>query len=257
MQRRTFKRPRTTVRFRRSGMATSQRKADRPKWNVGNFNINSRVSVLSGFSDPAATNVVVPLAMIPLLTPEGDNSDRFNQRMLRSIEIGGIVWTAGMDMDQTNMDQIGDFTGDINLFGQQLLVTDTVNGDGVPNSVLFPWHLTTQPTTTTASLLNQDHDSPQRILDRWADHFYLEYGTRVVAGGTSTTFIQQPLQQATVRARRERSKRLRLRLDPEHVLQFVFVTSKGPVYPVVEPPIDFEREILHWVIGTIYYRYRF
>lgn len=239
---------RAAPRFRRNGLRTSTRKVEAPRWQVGNFKLETDVGVV-GDSAPDSVNVVVPLAQIPLLTPESTNGERFNQRMIKAVDIGGLVWDAYM-LPNWGTDLAADFTGTVDLWGQQLLVTDRLSPDGSPTAAVeAPWDLTTQPTTSVALTNTGDDDYPLRIHDRWSEYYRFEIDARAQANIT----VVRPEDTRVVTGRRSRSKRLKLRIDGTHTLAFTFVTTKGNNFPVTE----IERSIKHCVIGTIYYRYVF
>lgn len=241
--------PRARFAFRRRNpLRTSSRKVEAPRWQVGNFKLETDVGVV-GNEAPESVNVVVPIAQIPLLTPESTNGERFNQRMIKAVDIGGIVWD-GFMLPNWGTDLPGDFTGTVDVWGQQLLVTDRLSPDGSPTAAVeAPWDLTTQPVTSVALTTTGDDDYPLRIHDRWSQYFRFEIDTRAQANIT----IVRPEDVRTVDTRRSRSKRLRLRIDGTHTLAFTFVTTKGSNFPQEE----IERSIKHCVLGTIYYRYVF
>jgi len=242
--------------FRRrvSPMRTSDRKANRPRWNVGNFNLNSEVPVNYSVSQPY-TNTMIALAQSASRVGDdsgGGSQGRSITRAVRFLDIGGIVITAGWNrVAQLVTADLADDSDALDQMCQQLIVVDRLDGTGAPLSIAYDWGLNTVPTgsTTSSSSANEPQDAPTRILKRWGGHQSFAFDPASITSSTSFARTQE-----VRNSRWSYNLRLRLRLDPEHGLWLVNHARR--IFSA-DAELNIDRANRFWAFGTIYYRWSF
>jgi len=224
-------------------MITSTRKAQRPKWNVGNFSFYNEVLQNYADAQPFA-NVWSQIAQVSVLQA---STDPYAGRAIRFIDIGGIVIHSGFLPSAPPSDNSSWDGYDPTINVQQALVVDRVGADGAPIAVEWDMLRSTQPVASTAVSGTQQDDLPTRILRRWGGVQTYEYNS---LGGTSTDRI---IPQTDVAQNRwSHNLRLKLRLDADHGLYFVQSVRR---YSVADGDLPLERGARHWAFGTVYYRF--
>lgn len=228
---------------RRRRFGTSTRRLHPPsKWQWGNFRLSAEILLNS--STPTFNQMTLMARAENLVNPSGSDAGETAMRLtlnrsVRAIEIGGLVWTQGID-NASNWS-----SSPVLSLNQQLLVMDRIDADGAPASVLYDFAANTQPVTTSGLDTTEDADAPIRIIDRWADQLDHEWRT-----GVTTTEPGFPGMVQTNRNRRMRSLRLRARILPDFGLYW-FATSRL----VNATPVGEDFTIRHWIVGSIYYRW--
>lgn len=225
--------------FRRRRGSLNWRKSEKPRmWQVGNFNIRLPVIFQVGANPQEffATQLAAPGTFLPGTTAD----QRMLNTAVRRIEIGGIVWSQMVTVDEWNTDQSGQ---NWSFILQTLLTVNNVDVDGNAIGIDYPWGSNTPPIVNQPAAEIENRDEPVRILDRW---------------GTVQNSHVSALPAGTARGipiglvNRSRSLRLRVPIKEDQSINWTFHgTQIGPGF-VGTDLVQFNCDIM----GTIYYRYR-
>lgn len=230
-------------------MRVSTRKAERPRWQWGNFHVVANPAL--NFSDGQPyINVVSVLTPWSGIAPDESAIGGFAaQRAVRFIDVGGLVFDAGMANDNGTFDDRSDINGSLDWFTMGILCTDTVHSDGQPNCIDYDWGRTTQPVSIASQQIvsAERRDAPTRVLWRWAEYFNNDTITATDAG---TTLFQRS-QLEVQRARRYRSLKLKVRLSSEDVLTYHHFIRRSDTSTTA----NIIRGCKSWFTGSFYYRY--
>jgi len=229
---------------RRRFRSVTDKKMSRPKvWQWANFNIQN---VLSPDGFGAAQNVVTVLAQInDRLGDDGATPGRALKGAVKRLELGGIVWNAGVDTDFIDPSQL---VSQEARSVQMIWAFDRLDALSQPGSITTPWQLSMPPVVaidaTTFPLADEDESNyPTRVVRRFADVH--EYGVFLD--------VDSKVAQGVTRSRWSGNLRLRQFLDEDHALvlhqfahnEFGFGSSVDAVFT------------RFWCIGSLYYRWRF
>lgn len=231
----------------------SRRKADsQTRWQWANFKFRNGLGNAE-FTPNTSSNLINVLATIDnhfaMSESPGGQGNSLN-RAVRYLDIGGIVFTAGID-PVTNNDEAGDLGGTLEAMMQTLLCTGDLDPDGVFQATDYDFGLNTQPIilANSNSILAERRDAPSRIHWRCAENFNYEIDVTGNPGITEVRAVQTPV----YRARWQRSIRLRLRLDSTKALVFFNTFRTGPNWPSFE----IVRSAVFWQVGSLFYRWVF
>lgn len=227
--------------FRRKRTALNWQKAQSPRrWNVGNFNLNTFIQIddASSLTGEFAAQLVATPSNFLVLDPMDIPRSQDNRQLIssiRRIDVGGLVFTQGIDIVQAG----NIVAGTLSVKMMHLWTVNALDTDGFAVGIDYPWGLNGAPITNTGSQILENQDEPLRILDRVTEN----YSSADISAG-----LEGP--QPIFRFRRSRSLRLKLPIDDKKCLCFTqyFIPNQtiGP---------DDELVIHSWVTGTIYYKY--
>jgi len=225
---------------RRRGSLNWSRVNPPRKWQFANFNIEHSFTLdeTSATSEFIATFMASP-SNFTLFT---GSTDLAVKEALRRIEVGGVVWNEGWSVPTVTA--TGGLAEPHLLRCQTLWTMNWLDENEFPISSAFDWSSNGQPITTPL-VTNEEVDEPIRVLDRWTSQILV--GDRDVnASGTVGGYIQ------TSNPVRGRSLRLRAPIDGKRALLLTSFIDPGPSFIAGETVV-----VDHWVIGSMYYRYRY
>jgi len=226
--------------FRGRRRSVTNLKVGRPKvWQAAFFHFDNAAIHDSSVSN----NVVTVVAQIPDRIGDSTNANgRVLMQAARKLELGGIVWTAGID---DNRIVAADFpTAGQPFFSDYSMVWayDRLDASLAPCAINVNWNNTTSPCSVASAAAADDIEDayPERIIKRFDE--------RRVYGGQSFGLDAPAMDQQTSHIRWRGNLRLRQYLDDSHCLVFHqfnqdtlgFPTSLGTAF---------------WCRGTLYYRW--
>jgi len=230
----------------------SRNRTHQPKrtghWQRANLALSFENIIENPATEP--TNLVAVLAQITNhLGDDSTASGRLESSTVKFLEIGGIVF----DWQMMLTDLVQDFgsppTYDVALFpAQMLIVSDRLDVDGNPCSIVPNWFSSTVPIPVANAIQLQDLDDkfPTRVHWRHSRTLVQGYGDFPALGGNFQT--SQPV----VLAQGSANLRLRLALDDEHCLAMHFgLNTGGSASTVTAAAVTLN------VFGSMYYRIRY
>lgn len=219
------------------------------RWEHANISLHITRTVTNN-SDTCFNNFVA-LASVLNLADAATATGLAYVNQVRHIEIGGIVCSYGCedvslaeDMDLTAISQ--------ETYCRFMILSDRVNGAGVPQGISAPFQRSTTPVITLAGMTpstDQEQDFPEQIhyQDTWRCNTSNQEFTGANAGSLYGLHGQRvnPNRQGRV------NKRLRLIIDELHGLYVNFALYTGASYAVPQA-----RSYSTFVEGYLYYRVR-
>jgi len=235
-RRRTFPKRRRGPRIRKSTEPT--------RWETCNFFFDSVDDIDAG----GFLNESVELFKIQdhIGGAAGSAVGRSLAAISRRIEIGGVVFSHGVDLVGTDQISGGFDSSESGYFHGIYLVTDRLDAAGLP--VALPdWTTNQAPIATAPSAVSDDDEFPMRV--HWRDQFGFAAG----AQGLGQTSIQYANWSKSPHPVRTESLRIRRWLDDEQGLYFQFYDFFNGVNADAGAVLTLHK----WVWGTVYYRWRF
>lgn len=239
--RRSFSFSRAPFRRRRF-QGVNNRKVSQPvKWEWANFSFANVIAPEGAF---AAQNIVTLVAaMDDRLGDSGTAQGRALMHAARRLELGGIVWYAGVDVQQITP---ANRTAEMVRERHMVWAFDRLDATGIPVAINTDWAASDPPIATidatNPAATIDEAQYPQRIIRRWTEQ--ASYGI----------FLSADSAVSTVHNRSRWSGNLRLRqfLDEDHCLVFhQFNHNRVGVFASAAVRERF------WCTGTLYYRWRF
>jgi len=231
---------RSFSKFRSRRRAVTNFKVGRPaRWQFANFSFRN---FMAPDGSGSAQNIVTVVAQIDdRIGDTATDQGRALNNATRRLEIGGIVWHAGIDYVFTDpVDLQTTAVRECHL----VWAFDRLNDLGQPAAILTDWSLSQTPVVAVGggSPVQNDFVFPDRVIRRYSDvRSYRKQGLGLDA---------PPVQQETRRSRWSGNLRLRQFLDDSHCLVFhQFVKNVTTVQDTVED--------VYWCNGTVYYRFVF
>lgn len=255
MFKRRFTRRATNSRSFRRGSSAGPRlhMPSRPRiWQRGNFFLQQSLP----FNDEASTdpvNIVFELAKIQARVGDPTTGvGRAQGEIWKYLDIGGIVmdyWFHAPVINQETGDLIED---DVELFSQTLLCVDRLDADANPAAILCDWFNNTLPTVSASAQTDEDedHEYPTRVLWRAAQWHGAPWVPHALSGGQPVTNVGALDTQQVSMGHGRINKRLKLRLDDEHLLD-LHVTAKANT----QVAAGITRDVRFRAVGSIYYRF--
>jgi len=212
---------------------------------MANFNLASEM-----FFDTTNLPQNLVLVLAQIFDHVGDSATgvgRTMSNLVRSMEIGGIVFDYGFVLSPTNSESPGGQPWPCVFQSQFILASDRLQTDGTPAAIDVGWFTNTTPITIATATSNEDEDQqfPTRVHYRRSHLFDLGVQPGFDAAGDLRTG------HTTYRSGGHASLRLRLRLSDEQVLAIHVPTILHRVDGLTS------LTVLFFATGSLYYRARF
>jgi len=212
------------------------------KWQMATFNFEGEFA-----TGPATSSLIVTqIAVIQGRFGESTTSQgRALNEAVRKLEIGGIVWTYGIDDWRM---QAADFPlagGPYRADFDASWCYDRCDGSGNPEALSTNWFNSKTPVSlATAQVAADDNDElmPLRVIRRFSG--------RRMYGYQGAGLDAPPITQQIGQLRWHGNLRLRAALDDDHTLVFHSALQTGSFWPDAGL-----GRIGYWLRGQLYYRF--
>lgn len=246
-------RRRTFVRSRFSSSVRSPTRAGQGRWQWANIHWNQTFTGAS----PGSLSIFTELASLspehfadPLL---GTAQMVTMSNMVKSIDIGGLVFNSGVHFSGLNIDAEDGSLAEQFLM-HQMIVLDRVDATGVPLGINAPWNISTFPTLSVDGIIprpttaQEVRDFPSRIL--WRNANYIN-PSLIEFSGFNSEALSTARQNEVHNPQRSKNLRIRKRLADDYGLYFVAAIT--PAGTSTAQNLVFTS----WFAGSLYYRVRY